>query len=76
MWFVIVLAALVVIAGGLVLRRRRSASHSRPSFSELSRDEQVQIMRNVEGGATRHGDREGAKHRNGGRSSESLGPGV
>lgn len=75
MWFVIVLAALVVIAAGLILRRRTSVRRATPAFGELSREDQVQVMRHLEGDALRDGEREGAKHYGAGRFGESGGPG-
>ncbi|KQX75806.1 MULTISPECIES: hypothetical protein [Aeromicrobium] len=75
MWFVIIVAALVVVVAGLVLRRHRRVGRTGPSFDELSRDEQVQVMRHAEGRAVRRGDREGAKHRGDGRFGETAGPG-
>lgn len=74
MWVVIVLAALVVIAAGLILRWRASVRRTGPAFSELSREDQVQAMRHLEGGAMRHGEREGAKHYGAARFGETGGP--
>lgn len=76
MWFVIVAAALVVVAVGLIVRRRVSVRRARPAFSELSREDQVQVMRHLEGGAMRDGEREGAKHYGAGRFGETAGPGA
>lgn len=76
MWFVIVLAALVVIAAGLILRRRASVRRTVPAFSELSREDQVQVMRHLESGAMRNAEREGAKHYGAGRFGETGGPGF
>ena len=76
MWFVIVLAALVVIAAGLILRRRASVRRTGPAFNELSREDQVQVMRHLEDGAMRHGEHEGAKYYGAGRFGETAGPGF
>lgn len=74
MWFVIALPALVVIATALILRRRASVRRTGPAFSDLSREDQVQVMRNLEGGAVRHAERDGAKHYGAGRFGETGGP--
>ncbi|MET0448324.1 MAG: hypothetical protein ABWX74_05585 [Aeromicrobium sp.] len=73
MWVVIAVIALIVVAAAVVLRRR-SARRAGPAFGELSREDQVQAMRNREAGATHLGSREGAKGRASGGLGERLGP--
>ena len=74
MWVVIVVSAVVIAAAGLAVRRHRSDRSGEPGFAELSREEQIQVMRHAEGGAVRRGDREGAKHQGAGRFGETAGP--
>jgi len=50
------------------------ARRSRSAFTELSRDDQVQAMRNREGRGTHHGSREAAKHHGSGFLGQKLGP--
>ncbi|MET0928424.1 MAG: hypothetical protein ABWX74_02850 [Aeromicrobium sp.] len=73
MWFVIAVIALAVVAA-VLLRRRRAGRRAGPALSELSREDQVQAMRNREAGPTHSGSREGAKGRASGGLGERLGP--
>lgn len=41
---------------------KRRVRRSRPAFNELSREDQVEVMRNREGGSDRQASHEGAKH--------------
>lgn len=59
MWIVISLVV-TVIAVLMAVRHRRTA---RTAFDRLSRDDQVQEMRNREGGDAHRGSRDGAKSR-------------
>ena len=61
MWFVVAVVALV-LAMALVALRRRSRRRRGPTFSELSREDQTQEMRNRESHGTHLGSREGVKH--------------
>ncbi|MET0448119.1 MAG: hypothetical protein ABW004_06915 [Aeromicrobium sp.] len=73
MWIVIAVIALIVVAVAVGLRRR-AARRAGPAFSELSREDQVQAMRNREAGPTHLGSREGTKGRASGGLGQRLGP--
>ena len=42
--------------------RKWRARRAGPAFDDLSREDQVEVMRNREAGPDRHASREGAKH--------------
>ena len=42
--------------------RKWRSRRAEPAFDDLSREDQVAVMRNREGGRDRHASREGAKH--------------
>ncbi len=61
MWWFIVISALVVVVAGVALLKRRSR-RAGPSFNELSREDQVEFMRNRQGGGPLNGAHEVTKN--------------
>ena len=76
MWLVILSVVLVVVAVATwLLARRRFSRRSRPGFAQLSREDQVQAMRNREGGAAHRGAKGAAKSYGSGHLGERYGGG-
>jgi hypothetical protein len=75
MWLVIGGSALAVGAFAVIfLVRRRSRRTAGPGFGDMSRDEQVQAMRQREAGGQHLGVRDSAKAHGSGGLGERYGP--
>lgn len=75
MWVTICITAVVVVAlATIVVTRRRARRPARRRFADLSRDDQVQAMRNVQGGDGHRGARDSAGAAGSGHLGEKLGP--
>ncbi len=74
MWFIVIAAVVVVVA--VLALWTRHARRTRPSFEKLSREDQIQSMRNRQGGDARAGSHEATKNQPSRHTGNHFGTGT